>query len=468
MAEPVPMLRALDDSAINRRYLILMASVMIGAVLDLFDFFLIAFVVPILNDEWTLTFGEATAMLLSAGFGAILGSIVWGRLGESHGRRRPLIAGLLIFSLGTGAMALSPEEGWWFIAIFRFIVGMGVAGVAVIAVPMVLEFTPTRYRTRVVGFVTTAMVPIGILAAAGASAALDPNWRAIFLLGLLPLFSVAFTVIYVRESPRWLLEQGRNEEARSVIAWLTMRPESELSLEAELEPETKASYRELLRYRSSVIITALAWLGASAAVAGVFLWGPTFLEEILEVDSDEASGLFVIVILGAFAGRLFFSFFPHRSGRRTCGLIMGIGAPIFLAVAAFSGETEIAGASLFLIALACAAFFVDGGFANLAPYTSEIYPTSMRTHGMGLAWMMSGLGRIIGPAGVGAIAGSGDPIEPEATLSALEPGFMFLAGFSLLVLIGFLIVKLEPHGSDLETFHTQLAAERADAVEARA
>src|SRR5688572_29879810 len=197
MAEPVPMLRALDESAINRRYLILMAAVMVGPVLDLFDFFLIAFVVPILNDEWTLTFGEATTMLLSAGFGAILGSIVWGRLGESHGRRRPLIAGLTLFSLGTGVMALAPDEGWWFIAIFRFLVGAGVAGVAVVAVPMVLEFTPTRLRTKITGFVTTAMVPIGILAAAVASAALDPHWRPLFALGLLPLFSVAFTIFYV-------------------------------------------------------------------------------------------------------------------------------------------------------------------------------------------------------------------------------------------------------------------------------
>jgi len=124
----VGMLRALDDAPINRRYVILMGACMVGAVLDLFDFFLIAFVVPILNDEWTLTFGEATAMLLSAGFGAILGSILWGRFGESHGRRRPLIAGLLIFSLGTGAMSLAPDEGWWFITIFRFIVGTGSPG----------------------------------------------------------------------------------------------------------------------------------------------------------------------------------------------------------------------------------------------------------------------------------------------------------------------------------------------------
>ena len=455
------MLQALEDAPVNRRYLILMASVMIGAVLDLFDFFLIAFVVPILNDEWSLTFGEATAMLLSAGFGAILGSIVWGKLGERHGRRRPLLAGLLIFSLGTGVMALAPDEGWWFIAIFRFVVGAGVAGVAVIALPMVIEFTPTRLRTKVTGFVTTAMVPIGILAAAGAAAALDPNWRALFALGLLPLISVAFVLLYVPESPRWLLQHGHTEEARRVIAWLLIRDPDELAPEAAPPPEDHGTtYRELFRYRQSVTVTMLAWLGASAAVAGVFLWGPTFLEQVLDVDSDEAAGLFVIVILGAFAGRLFFSFFPQRSGRRVCGLAMGVGAPAFLAVAAFSGESEIAGVSLFLVALACASFFVDGGFANLAPYTSEIYPTSMRTQGMGLAWMMSGLGRIIGPAGIGLIAGSDDPIEPEATIAALEPGFLYLAGCAVLVLLGFLAVKLEPHGSDLETFGAKLAAER--------
>ena len=461
------MLRELDEAPLSRRYLILTAAVMIGAVLDLFDFFLIAFVVPILNDEWDLTFGQAAAMLLSAGFGAIAGSLLWGRLGDRFGRRRPLIAGLTLFSLGTGGMALAPDEGWWFIAIFRFLVGAGVAGVAVVAVPMVLEFTPTRLRTKITGFVTTAMVPIGILAAAIAAAALDPHWRPLFALGLLPLVSVAFTVFYVPESPRWLVDQGRTEEARRVIAWLLHRPVEAIPAGGLVERrDPGVGFGELFRYRASVIVTVLAWFGASAAVAGVFLWGPTFIEQVLEIDSDEAAALFVLVVMGSFLGRLFFSFFPQRSGRRTCGLIMGFGAPPFLALTAFSGQTEIAGASLFVIALALAAFFVDGGFANLAPYTSEVYPTSMRTQGMGLAWSVSGIGRILGPAGVALIAGTGDLVDPEATLDALKPGFLYLAGFSLLVGIGFLLVRLEPHGSDLETLSAELIAERRTAAAA--
>ena len=149
---------------------------MVGAVLDLFDFFLIAFVVPDLADEWDLTFGQAAAMLLAAGVGAIGGSIVWGRLGDRVGRRVPLMAGILIFSLATGASRWRPTDGWWYIALLRLVVGAGVAGVAVIAVPLALEFTPTRLRTRVVGFVTTAMVPIGIMVAAVVAALLP--WRA--------------------------------------------------------------------------------------------------------------------------------------------------------------------------------------------------------------------------------------------------------------------------------------------------
>ena len=170
------------------------------------------------------------------------------------------------------------------------------------------------------------------------------------------------------------------------------RPEEELALETPPPPASGESYSDLWRYRRSVLITVVAWLGASIAVSGLVLWGPTFLERILDISSDKAALLFLLVALGSFAGRLFFSFVPQRVGRRTCGLLMGFGAVPPLVLAAFSSDTEIAGVPLFLLALIPAAFFVDGGFANLAPYTPEIFPTSLRTHGMGLAWAVSGLG----------------------------------------------------------------------------
>jgi MFS transporter, putative metabolite:H+ symporter len=466
-------IRALDEAPLTRRFLVLAGAVMFGAVLDLFDFFLIAFVVPVVSDEWDMTFGQAAAVLLSAGVGAIAGSIVWGRLGDRYGRKRPLIWGILTFSLATGVLALAPPDGWWFLALFRLVVGAGVAGVAVIAVPLTLEFTPTRLRTKITGFVTTAMVPIGIGAAALAAALLIPaiGWRPVFAIGLLPVGLALFVRYYVPESPRWLLEQGRTEEAWRVVDWLTEGAARAPAAEAEAASSEREaaqppvaphmSYRELFRYRASVLVTVLAWFGASVAVSGLVLWGPTFLESILEIDSDKAALLFVFVTLGSFAGRLCFSFLPQRTGRRMCGLLMGFGAPPLLALAAMSGDSHVAGVSLFLLALIAAAFFVDGGFANLAPYTPEIFPARLRTHGMGLAWTMSGVGRIIGPLGVGLIAGTGDIIDPEATADALLPAFLFLAACSALVGIGFALVPLEPHGKDLETLSEELIEEAA-------
>jgi putative MFS transporter len=361
-------------------------------------------------------------------------------------------------------MALAPDDGWWFLAIGRFIVGAGVAGVAVLALPMVLEVTPTRMRTKMAGFVTTAMVPVGIAAAALTTAALDPHWRPIFAIGLLPSLLAVFVWLYVPESPRWLLDQGRGEEARRVIAWLLMRPADELAVEsAPPDPSRGHGYKDLLRFRESFRVTVLAWFASSAAVAGLILWGPTFLKVILDIGSKKAALLFGLVTLGSFGGRLFFSFVPVRTGRRICGVLMGLGAAPLLALAAFSGKTELAGVSLFLIALIAASFFVDGGFANLAPYTSEVFPTHLRTQGMGVAWAMSGAGRIVGPLGVALIAGTSDLIKPDATLSAMKPGFLYLAAFSLVVGIGFLTSTVEPHGRDLESIGAELSEEAAAA-----
>ena len=119
-------------------------------------------------------------------------------------------------------------------------------------------------------------------------------------------------------------------------------------------------------------------------------------------------------------------------------MLMGFGAPPPLVLAAFSGETEVAGVPTSLVAPIPAAFFVDGGFAEpRALHTPEVFPTSLRTHGMGLAWAVSGLGRIIGPLVIALVAGTGDLVDPEATLDALAPSFLFLAVAALLVGVAF-------------------------------
>lgn len=457
------MLRALDEAPLSRPYKRLALAVMLGAVLEFFDFFLIAFIVPVLDDEWNLTFGEAAWMLLAAGLGAILGSILWGRFGDRYGRKQPLVWGIVLFSVPTGVLALAPDDGWWFVSIFRFIVGMGVGGVAAVAVPLLLEFTPTRYRSRLVGLLTTALIPVAVLIAALSVALLEPlvGWRVLFAIGLAPLGLAVYVARHVPESARWLLDQGRVDEARDVVAWMLEMDPAELPPEPEAPVQAQpegGGLRELLRYRRSMLVTSLAWFGAGSVAAGVVLWGPTFLETLLEIDEDEAALLFAFVTLGSFAGRLAFSFLPERIGRRPAGMLMGFCAAPLLVLAGLSGDSELAGVSIFLLFVIAAIFFSDGGFANLVAYTPETFPTRLRARGMGYAQAINGLGRFIGPLGVALIAGTGNTVEPEATADALAPAFIFLAGLALVIGVAFLLFGIETHGKDLDTLEAELEA----------
>jgi MFS transporter, putative metabolite:H+ symporter len=461
-----PMLEALDEAKLNWRFHAMGIAIMFGSVLEFFDFYLIAFVVSELDDEWNLTFGQVTAMLLNAGLGTIFGALLWGRIGDRTGRRKPLIAGVVIFSLGTGALALAPEGGWWYIALVRFVVGIGVGGVAAVAVPMLLEMTPTRLRTKLAGFMLTALIPIGVLVAGVlAAVALDPlGWRTLFAIGVFPIVLAFWTAFFVPESPRWLIDQGRLEEARGVISWMTMTPEEELSTELpaaerKREHERHGDYKELARYKHSFWTVTLAWFGSACAAGGIVLWGPLFVEAVEDVSESKAAALFSFITLGSFFGRVTFAFLPLKIGRRACGALMGVGGAGLLVCTALFYDQHLGAVSMFLLLLVLANFFIDGGLANLVPYSPEIFPTHLRAHGMGLAQAVNGVGRVIGPLAIGLIAGASTEVDPESVVDSVTPGFLVLAGCAAISAIPFFTFAREPHGSSLESLAAELDGE---------
>ena len=193
-----------------------------------------------------------------------------------------------------------------------------------IAVPLALEFTPTRLRTRVVGFVRRRWSRSGIMVAAVVAALLP--WRVAFAIGVLP---VALVALHRRLRPRITAlarQQGppeRGATSRGV---------------ADRAPGGRAGARDPAR-RPTPASSLLATCGATAAASRSRSWpgsGPRSRcrasccgarpssSGILDVSADEAALLFLLVALGSFAGRLFFSFVPQRLGRRTCGLPDGL------------------------------------------------------------------------------------------------------------------------------------------------
>jgi putative MFS transporter len=422
----------------------IIAAAIIGDMLEFFDYYLIGFVLAFIIKPWHLTFGQSSIILLSSGVGAILGSVIWGRLADVYGRRKVFIATVINFSLASGILAFTPDNGWWFLSIFRFFVGFGVGGLYCVDLPLVQEFVPARMRGFIGGLVTV-FIPLGVMIASSFAAFTTDSigWRGLFLVGVVP---AAFTLLvraWVPESPHWLVGQGRMAEARKSLAWaLQVTPES-LPMPHPAPRQPAPPWSDLFRYPKSLLVSFMASIGAQTASYGIGLWAPTLFVLQLGVTPAYAAYLFLWVKLSGIAGRITFAWLSDAMGRRNSGMLAGFGGAATIAAAGLLHDTYYNGVSLFWLSIVVADFFYDGGYAVIGPYLAEVWPTRLRTTGMGAAYGFGGIGKIIGPLGLAVIVGASDVITPKATLDAIGPTFAYFTAWMALSGCAFLFFGFE-------------------------
>jgi MFS transporter, putative metabolite:H+ symporter len=420
----------------------------ISSVFDYFDYFIVGFLVAVLAPQWHLTFGQTSVMLLSAGVGAIIGSLIWGALADRFGRKVLLVAGVALCAVSSGAISLIPDGAWILFAILRFVVGFGVGAAASAALPLIVEYTPTRHRT-IITSATVIPVSLGVLTASLTAATMlqTIGWRGLAALGFIPLIPAVLIALITPESVRWLVSRGRTTEARRIVARALKRPVD--SLPHATGPASigarQASFSDLLAQPKLFWLTVTVWFGASTASYGVFLWGPTIVALLMGVPPQQAAHLFIVVSLTGMLGRTIFSFLPHYIGRRRCGAIMGYGVAISLGAAAVFFDRTLFGYPAFIVLLVPAALFFDGGFSNIAPYSAEIFPVQLAARGVGLAQAANGVGKIAGPLCLALIAGASNLITPKATIEAVTPAFLFLAACGLAIGLAFTLLGVETH-----------------------
>src|SRR5580698_4087460 len=380
----------------------IVSAAILGDMLDFFDFFLIGYVLTFIVKEWHLSFMESGVILLAAGVGAIPGAFFW---------------------------------GWLVLAFFRFLVGIGVAGLVAVDLPLVQEFVPSSKRGWIGGLVTST-VSIGGALGAACGAYLGPviGWRGLFLIGLLPALFTLVIRAWVPESPRWLIRRGRREDARRSIAWALQRAPNDIELPATLPELQHTRWRELFKYPRSVALVCLTGLSQTSGV-GLALWAPTLLLLLLHTTPAEASYLMIWVGLMAFVGRVVCAFLSDLLGRRGSGIFACSGAVLTLILAGVLAQDFIGTVSVFWLMLVAHSFFSGGSYSIIAPYLAEVWPTGLRASGMGLGYGVGNLGKIISPFGLALIVGASNFVKPAATVGAILPAMLFLAFWAALAAV---------------------------------
>ncbi|HEY1598637.1 MAG TPA: MFS transporter, partial [Pirellulales bacterium] len=314
---------------------------------------------------------------------------------------------------------------------------------------LIAEYTPVARRT----LLTSSMgIPagIGLLLASLVVTMLFPalGWRGTAALGFVPVILVVIITFVVPESPKWLIAAGRVAEARRVATTLLQFPPGA----ADPIVGTSGSGGSVLEVYSQprrFWLIVLIQLSLGTALSGVLLWGPTILAQLLQVTTQRAAGLFVLVSLSAIAGRIAFTFLPQWVGRVPSGQLVGYMGAVMLALAAMFRDHYVEGVSVFFIFLLIGQFFYDGGYSNLNTYAAELFPVRLGARAMGISAASAGIGKIMGPLALGIIAGTHNLVTPKATQTAVQPAFLFLAACCLVVGLSYSFLGVETHRKSL-------------------
>jgi MFS transporter, putative metabolite:H+ symporter len=435
----------------NLRKLILAGG--LGMTLEFLDYFLIGFILTFVARPWGLSAGMSSIILLSSGLGSIVGAAFFGSQADRVGRRRVFLTTISIFTLGMAALIVTPDSasfGWIYLTAFRFLIGVGAGGFYCVDLPLIQEFLPTSRRALVSGLVTCA-VPLGFLLGSAFVAFLAPviGWRGLMALCVVLSLGAVTVRRWVPESPYWLMRQGRLAEARASIAWALEVDAATIPITGSTTKVPPPRLRDLRRYPRSLTVGLLANLGMQTGYYGLTLWTPTLLVRAFDASPSTVALYMVLITFAALLGRITFSILAELVGRRVTGILCTWGAAAILVVTAMSAPVAASFFAPFMVILMLAFFFGEGGFATVGPYSSELWPTRLRATGMGAAYSFGSIGKIIGPAGLVLVFGSGTSGPAGASATQMQHAFLYFAFWYALACVAYLAFGVETKGRAL-------------------
>ena len=349
------------------------------------EILLVGFTLPVFGAEWGLSSTWLGWIGASALAGSLVGSVILGRAADRIGRRRIFQASILWYAAFTALTALS----WGPASVFgfRFLAGIGLGGMLVVDPSILAEYLPPQRRGRFLAFLDFFW-PFGLLIAVGLSWVfldqLGNEWRWLFVAAAFPAFFAYVIRRTLPESPYFLARQGRVTEAAAVLSEITG---SEVKAESLAAPiEQRSSVRELvgasLRKRSAVIV--LVWIALNISYYGLFIWLPGVLGSEGAFDLN-VYVLLALVALAQFPGYAAAIWLVEAWGRKptlATFLVLGGASALTFAIA---DSTAVYVAALFFVG-----FFNLGAWGAVYPYTSELFPTRLRSSAFG---MVEGVGK---------------------------------------------------------------------------
>lgn len=346
---------------------------------------------------WNLSPGWQGFTVASSLIGTVIGSIIAGMPAQRYGRKKVLTVIAILYLLS--AIGCAVTSVWILFILFRFIGGLAVGASSVVGPMYISEVAPPKVRGRLAGSFQL-MIVAGIFTAYLTNFIFvnfgDTSWR--WMLGIMIIPAGLFSILlrFIPESPRWLVLNNRDEEARAVFAKTrevnaaaVIREEHELSKGGIKESLFNGKFGKPILYA-----VLLAMFNQLSGINAILYYAPRIFEM---AGFDKADSYLQPVYIGA--ANLLFTIIAmtliDRFGRKTLLLIGCVGLVVFLGLTAHAFSSGPMGKNVLFYLLGYIAFFAFSQGAVLWVFVSEIFPNSVRSQGSSLGsfthWIMAAI-----------------------------------------------------------------------------
>ena len=413
----------LESASAGRLTLLVCVLTSLALVFDGFDIQAIAFAAPRIIAEWGITRADLASVLAAGLVGMGVGALTLGDFGDRFGRRRALIACMVLIavtSVMTSRAHGLAELGWW-----RLLTGIGLGGALPNATALMVEFAPTRVRNLTVAL-TVVGVPIGGMIGSAVAEVIVPahGWAAIFVVGAaLPAILAVIMAILLPESPRYLAVQpGRRGELAGLMNRVAGATRYDGS-ESWFLREAQADRPGIAALFSAEFLpnTLMIWMIFFAnvfATYSFFNWTPTLLTGAGLTLGTALHGS-LLFNLGGVVGSVAGALAMNRLGSRPVMTTLAIGAVVSCFGIGWVPLGPVAPLWPLFGLIAIAGACVCGQQVQMYNVAANAYPTGVRATGVGSGLAAARLGGVVSSFAGSVLVKLGGGVAPFFTGIAL-------------------------------------------------
>lgn len=393
--------RRLDVLHWSRFHTMVTAVLGVGWLLDAFEVNIVGSVLGVIQTVFHLDATQASWVVSIWLIGIMIGAFVFGYLADRYGRKRLFIATLVMYSVFTILTALSPN--YTFLMIFRFLTAIGVGAEYTAINSAISEFIPPKNRGKVNGLVMNFW-PLGAMIAALVNLffinllAVDVGWRVGFAFGAIAAIFVVWMRRSLPESPRWLLTKGRGQEAEGIVREIEKQAGqangaaiAAIAIDSKQAQPFFSQVMELAtRYPGRLALGCILDLSEAFGYYGMFTFLALAVLPAVNIPATQIPWFYFLGNVGGLLGGLTMLTVIDRLGRK-------ITVPVFYTLAAISAvllapATGTKSGLIVLLTFMLANFFATGAWTSAYPTFSEIFPTHLRSTGIGLSVAVGRIG----------------------------------------------------------------------------